>query len=197
MVQDQQTPNGTAPGPTGTGTHGWGPCSRGRALRWCWPRVLVAGHGQEGCQAGTAAVATSRARAARRSSSSFRVFEEAISGRAGSSYHSLLTPGRQEGERVPCRAPPRGPLACRASPTHPWAPQNGAGAWPEVGQGGQPPRAQPQCPAVPIATTAPQTAAPLHSVPRGEGRKGITALIHPAFSSMSLSSFWGLSHPKP
>ncbi|XP_055563824.1 uncharacterized protein LOC129735894 [Falco cherrug] len=44
-------------------------------------------------------------------SSSLRLFEEAISGRAGNSYHSLLTPGRQEGDprphRVRTASPPR------------------------------------------------------------------------------------------
>lgn len=64
------------------------------------------------------------------SSSSLKLFEEAISGRAGNSYHSLLTPGRQEGESA---SPPHPHRARRAGTTRPrGTPKQGHG----VPQGG-------------------------------------------------------------
>lgn len=74
------------------------------------------------------------------SSSSLRLFEEAISGRAGSSYHSLLTPGRQEGEPAspphPHRALPQRPVPAELAPCIPGTlvtPQSRAMACPKVG----------------------------------------------------------------
>lgn len=64
------------------------------------------------------------------SSSSLKLLEEAISGRAGNSYHSLLTPGRQEGESA---SPPHPHRARRAGTTRPHGtPKQGHG----VPQGG-------------------------------------------------------------
>lgn len=64
------------------------------------------------------------------SSSSLELFKEAISGRAGNSYHSLLTPGRQEGESA---SPPHPHRARRAGTTRPHGtPKQGYGV-PKLG----------------------------------------------------------------
>lgn len=78
------------------------------ALQRCWP-----GH-----ERGVGSSSSS-------SSSSLKLLKEAISGRAGNSYHSLLTPGRQEGESA---SPPHPHRARRAGTARPHGtPEQGHG----------------------------------------------------------------------
>lgn len=71
------------------------------AVQWCRP-----GHEQD--------VGSWSWNCSSSSSNSLKLFKEAISGRAGNSYHSLLTPGRQERESS---SPPHPHRARRAGTT--------------------------------------------------------------------------------
>lgn len=131
-------------------------------------------------QRGGAGHAMSRAQGARRSSSSsLRLFEEAISGRAGNSYHSLLTPGRQDGEPTsppqPHRVLPWSPVPAETAPHVLGTLGHGV---PQVG--GHPKRVHPTA----CSRTEPcGVAAPLPSTHRGRGeRVGGTGPIHPHIS---------------
>lgn len=119
------------------------------------------------------------------SSSSLRLLEEAISGRAGSSYHSLLTPGRQEGETASPPRPAAGACARRdgtTRPRHPCdTPKQGHG----VPQGG----GHPQC-AHPNVHSSPNATGWLCPCPASTERKAEWRALAP-FTPTSANVFWG------
>lgn len=183
-------------------------CSRdGGSAPWGWSSSRGAGVPVVGLQHGRGCPAwgiedypaaqpchESRAWGARHSSSSSsRLFEEAISGRAGNSYHSLLTPGRQEGEpaspppphRVPT-APCRGGL-CPPSLYHasraPCGTPKGTMACPKVGD-------TPSMP-TPMPTAALNPMGWLHPCPASAGEEGREWGAPAPFTPTSASVFWG------
>lgn len=131
-----------------------------------------------------------RAGSRAQSSSSLRLLEEAISGRAGNSYHSLLTPGRQEGEPAsPATAPPQSPHALPQGP----APAKPAPRVPgTLGHPRAGPRDVPKRGTCPMPRAAPNPAGWLHPCPAPTGEEGRGGAEVPApRTPMSASVVWG------
>lgn len=153
---------GTVEQPWVWGAHGGSPA-------WPWaPRM-----GQRAASSGGRGVSRRRG-AGRGVSSSLRLFEEAISGRAGSSYHALLPPGQREGEPAspprPHHTLPQGSMPAKPAPCIPgtlWHPK--AAPWHGPKWGTLPP--QHTHPNVPAQNELHKVAVPLPSIHSRRGQR--------------------------